>query len=270
MERAEWLKQMRSMAEALYDQVSPQYWVSFGLSEDGTHRAFLQKFLERVAPGGGAGRSDSAGQSGVILSAACGAGRYEGPLLEAGHRVVGIDQSAGMLARAREHFPEAQYPQLRYEKMGLQEMAFCEVFDGVICMDAMEHVSPEDYPGILRGFQEALKPGGVLYFTADTTDTAKADNVDVAAVYARAKARGLPVVYGEWVDEIDAAYAQATAMDQPVPGDLSDRAVYHYYAPVEQVRAWIDLAGLAIEEEGMGSGWHHFVARKQKEFDPPT
>ena len=32
MERAEWLKQMRSMAEALYDQVSPQYWVSFGLT----------------------------------------------------------------------------------------------------------------------------------------------------------------------------------------------------------------------------------------------
>ena len=250
MERAEWLKSMRDKAEALYDRVSPQYWVSFGLSEDGTHRAFLQKFLERVAPGG-------------ILSAGCGAGRYDGLLLEAGHSVVGIDQSAGMLRRAKEHFPE-----VRYEKMGFQEMDFREVFVGVICMDAMEHICPEDYPGILRGFQEALKPGGVLYFTADTTETAEGDNVDIEAVYERAKSLGLPVVPGEWVDGIDDAYEQAMALGQPVPGDLSDRAVYHYYPPLEQVRTWIDQAGLAIEEEGMGSGWHHFVARKRDDESP--
>jgi SAM-dependent methyltransferase len=250
MERAEWLKQMRSRDEEMYDQVSPQYWVSFGLTEDGTHSAFLQKFLERVAPG-------------VILSAACGAGRYDGLLLEAGHRVVGIDQSAGMLARAREHFPGEQYPQLRYEKMGLQEMAFREAFDGIICMDAMEHICPEDYPGILCGFQEALKPGGVLYFTADTTDTAELDGVDLAASYERARKDGLPVVPGEWVDGIDEAYKHVKTLGQPVPGDLSDKSVYHYYPPVEQVRAWIDQAGLAVEEEGMGSGWHHFLARKK-------
>jgi trans-aconitate methyltransferase len=40
-------------------------------------------------------------------------------LLEAGHSVVGIDQSAGMLARAREHFPK-----VRYEKIGLQISKF--------------------------------------------------------------------------------------------------------------------------------------------------
>jgi SAM-dependent methyltransferase len=250
MERAEWLKQMRSRDEELYDQCAPQYWVSFGLSEDGTHHMFLLKFLERVAPG-------------VILSAACGAGRYDGPLLEAGHSVVGIDQSGGMLARAREHFPEVQYPQLRYEKLGLQEMAFHEAFDGIICMDAMEHICPEDYLGVLRGFQEALKPGGVLYFTADTADTAVVDEVDLAAAYARARKEGLPVVPGEWVAGIDEAYAQVKELEQPLPGDLADKAVYHYYPPVEQVRAWIDQAGLAIEEEGLGSAWHHFLARKK-------
>jgi 2-polyprenyl-3-methyl-5-hydroxy-6-metoxy-1,4-benzoquinol methylase len=145
MERAEWLKQVRSRAEALYDHISPQYWVTFGLSEDETHQQYLKKFLERVLPGG------------AILSAACGAGRYDGLLLEAGHPVVGIDQSAGMLARAKEHFPD-----IEYKKMALHEMDFHEAFDGVICMDAMEHICPEDYPGILRGFQEALKLGGVL------------------------------------------------------------------------------------------------------------
>lgn len=240
MERAEWLKKMRSNAEALYDRFSPRYWVTWGLGEDETHQHYLQTFLKRVVPGG------------AILSAACGAGRYDGRLLDAGHSVVGIDQSAGVLARAKEHFPE-----VRYEKMALQEMHFREMFDGIICMDAMEHIPPEDYPGILRGFQEALKPGGVLYFTADREED---PDFDLEMYYEQAKASGLPVVFGEVVDE--AAFEQA--MQQPdVSDELTDRAVYHYYPPLEKVRAWIDQAGLTIEEEGAGSGFHHFVVRKR-------
>jgi SAM-dependent methyltransferase len=100
MERAEWLKQMQRRAEALYDQFSPRYWVTWGLTADEAHQQYLQKFLKRVVPGG------------AILSAACGAGRYDGLLLDAGHPVVGIDQSAGVLARAREHFPQVQYEKM--------------------------------------------------------------------------------------------------------------------------------------------------------------
>ena len=44
MERAEWLKRMRSNAEAIYDRLSPLYWVRWGLTEDETHQRFLQKF----------------------------------------------------------------------------------------------------------------------------------------------------------------------------------------------------------------------------------
>ena len=47
-----------------------------------------------------------------------------------------IDQSAGMLRRVRERFP-----QVRYEKMGVQEMTFRAAFDVVICMETMEHIS---------------------------------------------------------------------------------------------------------------------------------
>jgi len=240
MERAEWLKQMRAKAEALYDHLSPQYWVNFGLYANETHREYLQKFLKRMAP-----RS-------TLLSAACGAGRYDGILLEAGHCVVGIDQSTGMLARAKDRFPEAQY-----EKLGLQEMDFREAFDGVICMDAMEHVCPEDWPGILRGFREALKPGGVLYFTLEL---AEADEVGEA--YERAKGRGLPVEFGEVVDEVEEAYEKALGLPV-VSGEVAGVAVYHYYPLPEQVRTWIGQAGLAIEEEGMGNGYEHFVVRNR-------
>jgi cyclopropane fatty-acyl-phospholipid synthase-like methyltransferase len=240
MERAEWLKQMRDKVETLYDHLSPGYWSKFGLYANETHREYLDKFLEQMAPGS------------TLLSAACGAGRYDGTLLEAGHSVVGIDQSAGMLARARERFPGA-----RYEKMGLQEMDFREAFDGVICIDAMEHVCPEDWPGILQRFREALKPDGVLYFTVVL---AEADDLEQA--YARAKEQGLPVVFGEIVDQVEQAYERTLGLPA-VLADEADEAAYHYCPSLEQVRAWIEQAGLVIEEQGTGDWYAHFVVRKR-------
>jgi len=240
MERAEWLRQMRDKVEALYDYLSPQYWVKFGLYANEMHLEYLRKFLERVAP------------HSILLSAACGAGRYDGILLEAGHSVVGIDQSEGMLARARERFPEA-----RYEKMGLQEMDFRGAFDGVICIDAMEHVCPEDWPGILRGFREALMPDGVLYFTVVT---AEADDLEEA--YERAKEQGLPVVFGELANKVEEAYERTLGLPVAL-ADEADEAAYHYCPSLEQVRAWIGGAGLVIEEEGTGDWYEHFVVRKR-------
>jgi cyclopropane fatty-acyl-phospholipid synthase-like methyltransferase len=221
MERAEWLKQMREMTEALYDHVSPEYWVKFGFYENEAQLEHLQKFLARVSRGG------------TILSAACGAGRYDGLLLEAGHSVTGIDQSAGMLARAKEHFPEA-----RYEKMGLQDIDFHEAFDGAICMDALEHVCPEDWPGIMKRFRKALKPGGRLYFTVEVPDE----------------------------EEVKASYERVQALDsQEVQGELADVTVYHYYPSREQVREWIEQAGLVIEEKGKGNGYEHYIVRRKQE-----
>jgi len=242
MERAEWLKRMRKRAEELYDRFSPRYWVTWGVVVEDTHRAYLQKFLERLAPGS------------TILSAACGAGRFDGIVLEAGHKVIGIDQSAKMLARAKEHYPEVEY-----KKMALHEMNFQEMFDGIICMDAMEHICPEDYPEILRSFQEALRPRGILYFTADHEEE---PDFDLQMYFEQGKALGLPIVYGEVAD--DAAFEQAMAMAEiEVPDELTDRAVYHYYPPLDKVREWIDQAGFAIEEESAGSGFHHFLVKKE-------
>jgi 2-polyprenyl-3-methyl-5-hydroxy-6-metoxy-1,4-benzoquinol methylase len=240
MERAEFLNKMRSMAEALYDHVSPQYWVKFGGEVDEPHLRYLQKFLEHIPPGG------------VVLSAACGAGRFDGLLVEAGHPVLGIDQAAGMLKQARQHFPLEDFPQLQYEKLGLQEMNFEAAFEGAICMDAMEHICPEDWPGIMRNFQKALKPGGLLYFTTDWDEPGKMESS-----YQRAQALGFPVVYGEVVDELEAAYAQAVA-----GGPVLDASVYHFHPPLQQVRAWVSQAGLTIIEVGTGSEYHHILARK--------
>jgi SAM-dependent methyltransferase len=247
MDRVDWLKKLRAQAETLYDHLAPAYWVTFGLYANVTHLRFLEKFLERL---------DAQSK---VLDAACGAGRYDGVLLAAGHQVLGTDQSAAMLVRACEVFPKERFPQLSYAQVGLQELDFHAEFDGAICVDAMEHVSPEDWPDILARFHRALRPGGPLYITVDLADW---DEVNEA--YARATALGLPVVLGEVVDPLAAAYEQTMALDwQEVSGAQSDRAVYHYYPPAEQVRTWLDQAGFALEEEATGDGYAHLLARKR-------
>jgi cyclopropane fatty-acyl-phospholipid synthase-like methyltransferase len=151
MDRSDWLKEKRREAKERYDTLwAPLYGEKWEVYSNATHQQFIQKFLSLLP------------QHSTILDAACGAGRYLSMLLEKGHTVVGIDQSQGMLSRA-----QAKFPNVQVEKVGLQEMPYHEAFGGVICMDAMEHVFPEDWPLVLSNFHRALTPQGYLFFTAE-------------------------------------------------------------------------------------------------------
>jgi SAM-dependent methyltransferase len=222
MDRSDWLLKLRRELEERYDTLwAPSYGEKLGLYSNSTHLEFIAKLLGLLPA------------HSIILDAACGAGRYMGLLLEKGHSVVGIDQSQGMLDRAR-----VRYPSVHLEKVGLQEMAYDKVFDAAICMDAMEHVFPEDWMAVLGNFHRALKPDGYLYFTLEVGE---ADEVEAA--FRRGQVLGLPIVQGECTDE-DA---------------------YHYYPSLEQVRAWLRQVGLDVVEEAEGDGYHHFVARKGRD-----
>jgi cyclopropane fatty-acyl-phospholipid synthase-like methyltransferase len=153
-------------------------------------------------------------------------------ILEKGHNVIGIDQSQGMLAQAK-----VKFPTVRVEKIGLQEMSFSQMFEGAICMDALEHVCPEDWPPIFQNFHQALKSQGVWYFTVEV-----ADEQEVEAAFRQGQKQGFPLVYGEWPD---------------------NDGVYHYYPPMSQVRNWLQQTRFQLIEEGEGDGYHHFVARKE-------
>jgi hypothetical protein len=111
---------------------------------------------------------------------------------------------------------------------------------------------------MLRGFQEALKPVGVLYITMD-----RAGPGELQEALRRARARGQPAVYGEVVDRVDVSLEQVPALGRaPIPEGLDHSAVYHFYPSLEQARGWIAQGGLAIEDEGAGSGHDHFLGRK--------
>jgi cyclopropane fatty-acyl-phospholipid synthase-like methyltransferase len=224
MERIVWLREMRHDCEEQYDTVwAPLYGEDkVGLYSNTTHQQFLQKFLSLLP------------QSSMILDAACGAGRYLPFLLDKGHSIVGVDQSKGMLASAN-----AKFPSVQFEKIGLQEMSYQEIFDGVICMDAMENVSPEDWSLVLSNFKRALKKDGYLYFTVETIENA--DENEIKEAFEKAQLDGLPVVYGERLDE----------------------GVYHYHPTNQQVRDWVQQTGFEILKEGNGEIWYyHILVRK--------
>ena len=170
MDRSDWLLEKRRETEERYDTLwAPLYGVKWGVYGNATHQQFIAKFLSLLP------------QHSIILDAACGAGRYMSMFLEKGYTVVGIDQSQGMLARAK-----AKFPTVHMEKVGLQEMSYHQVFDGAICMDAMEHIFPENWPLVLGNLHRALKPQGYLYFTVEI-----ADAKEVEAAFIRGQQLGL-------------------------------------------------------------------------------
>lgn len=218
MERSLWLKEKRRVSEVRYDTLHAgsydQNWGHINAS----HRSFLHHFLALCPPGC------------TILDAACGTGKYWSLILDSGRSVVGIDQSQQMLLRASDKFPD-----VRTEKMGLQEIDSIAAFGGIICMDAMEFVAPEDWPLVLNNFHRALKRNGYLYFTVELI---KSEELDHA--YSEGQKQGLPVVEGEYAHE----------------------GYYHYYPALDQVRIWVSQTSFSVIEEGEGDDYHHFLVQR--------
>jgi len=216
MERQAWLDERRAAVEAAYDAEAPTYDEHPYPVE--MQRKFVAELLETCPT------------DGLVLDAPCGTGQYFALVAAAGRRVVGIDQSAGMLEQAR-----AKGIAVALHQVGLQELTADAEFDAVMTIDAMENVFPEDWPRVLANLHRALRPGGHLYLTveevADTT-------IDEA--FAALAARGLPAIEGEVIE-----------------GDV---AGYHYYPGRTQVRGWLQAEGMEIVEQDTESqgGWAYW------------
>lgn len=173
----------------------------------------------------------------MVLDAPCGTGKYFAAVAAAGRRVVGIDQSAGMLAEAA-----AKGIAESLAQVGLQELAFEHESDAAMTVDAMENVGPEDWPTVLANLRRAVRPGGHLYLTVEEL---RDDLVDAA--FADLLARGAPAVRGEVVE-----------------GDV---AGYHFYPGRDRVVGWIAAEGLEVVEEARSGGdddtwgYRHFLLR---------
>jgi cyclopropane fatty-acyl-phospholipid synthase-like methyltransferase len=225
MDRRVWLAERRAAVIAAYDAEAPAYDEHEYPSD--VQREWVARVLRLIPPGG------------TVLDAPCGTGKYFPLVAAAGHRVAGVDQSAGMLAQAR-----ARGIAVSLERMALQDLSFDRDFDAVITVDAMENIPPEDWPLVLANLHRAVRLDGVMYLTVEEVDQSQIDQA-----FASLSARGLPAVRGEIVEG----------------GEV---AGYHYYPGREQAVEWFGREGLAIAEEGFkrenGWGYRHFLLRASR------
>ena len=220
MDRMQWRKERRLWNEVQTDiMYAPQYDQRWGSYINASHRDMLECFLD-LCP-----------QGGSLLDAACGTGKYWPILLDRGFSVYGTDHSQQMLLSA-----QAKFPEIAVDHVGLQDLCFVDTFDGILCIDAMEMVFPEEWPLVLQHFASALHKHGFLYLTVAMISK-KA--LDIA--YQAGQRLGLPLIYGEF----------------------AHHGGYNYYPRDEQVRLWLAETQFSLLSVTVGDAYQHYLARKE-------
>lgn len=206
------MAERRAASAHRFDTIhSPRYDENWGAISP-SHAAFVARLAGLVRQGG------------AVLDAACGTGKYWPALLAAGLRITGVDQSAGMLAQARR-----KHPEVPTRVLALQDLATLpDRFDGLLCVDALEYVAPEEWPVVTAGFARVLVDQAPAYVTVELPDEPLPPPTD----------------------------------PRQVPGEVTDGGGYHYYPPRDQVRRWLAAVGFTIADEADADHyWHLLLTR---------
>jgi trans-aconitate 2-methyltransferase len=98
----------------------------------------------------------------AILDVACGNGKITADFAKTlpNSRVVGIDNSAEMVAYASQTYPSTVYPNLSFDLVDVQSLHFQQEFDLCFSNAALHWV--HDHQAFLHGASQVLKSGGRL------------------------------------------------------------------------------------------------------------
>ncbi|MCC7495736.1 MAG: methyltransferase domain-containing protein [Fimbriimonadaceae bacterium] len=154
-----------------------------------------------------------------VLDLGCGDGKVTAELAAAvaPGLVLGCDRSPEMLRFARQAFPAAAVPNLRWSRQDAAALACGPHFDRVVSFACLHWVG--DHPAVLRGIGRALRPGGRILLQLGGQG-----NVDALLPY---------------------AYA---AMDQPDRRARFRELVLPWnFPPAEPYPGWLTAAGLRPE-----------------------
>lgn len=98
----------------------------------------------------------------LLLDLACGNGRYTVAMARRGYRMVGVDLSLPMLARAGEAAQEADQ-KINFIHGDMRDLGFDKTFDGLFCVGtSFGYFDDATNAKVTEGMARALKPGGSL------------------------------------------------------------------------------------------------------------
>jgi len=126
------------------------------------HDAGFQDFVERagawllprlrVPPGG------------LVVDLGCGSGRFARRLLDAGHSVVGVDQSPALLALARRRAPEAEFRRASFLDFEFPPCHAVTALGEVLNYRFDRRNALPALRALFRRARAALRPGGIFAF----------------------------------------------------------------------------------------------------------
>lgn len=110
-----------------------------------------------------------------VADLGCGPARDGRSFAQAGHRVVGLDRSAGMLAIARQSLPR------RVAQADLRSLPLADAsLDGAWCRAALLHVPHQETAAVVAEIRRVLVDGGVLALTTAAGDGTRLEPVPFA------------------------------------------------------------------------------------------
>lgn len=156
--RRDRVSEMRALLERLNDPdlaatlAAPEYGLTEGYELwSKTYDAPLRLFFIEQGPMHALFATLAAG---TVLDAACGTGRHGLHLAQAGHRVIGVDRSPAMLAKARVKLPQGDFREGDLTALPVETASV----DAVVCALALVHL-PE-LGLVMAEFARVLRPGG--------------------------------------------------------------------------------------------------------------
>ena len=214
-DRSKFVAERRAASMQRFDTVHSLHYDENWGAISATQSEFVARLTALIRP------------EGEVLDAACGTGKHWPTLRAAGLHVTGVDQSAGMLDQARR-----KHPEVSTRVLALQDLAEADDlrgrFDGLLCIDALECVAPEDWPEVTAGLAGVLAPGGHAYITVVQQSRSPPPPSDL----------------------------------RQMPGEVIEGDGYYYCPPKTQVRDWLAAAGFAIDEQAdADSYWHLLLSR---------
>jgi len=218
--------------------------------------AALDRFLNALPANAHSGgqSSGTTGAAGIgrttVLDLACGEGAWTARLVERGYsrglRAIGLDSSLASLRRAVVSATAAGQDTL-FVDGDMMEMPLASAsLDGVWCHEAFEYVRPDRRTVFFRQANRVLRPGGVLFLSAETTGLRAIMRQYVLWRYLYRK----PVIFWEYI--------------YPLPRAHGGRWHYHAMTARHTLRDLCRAHGFAVLSlQRAGSLWL-LLARKQE------